>query len=206
MPEVRRKAEKRTMFLYAKGTDVRITVPSISIEDIKLPEDLYKADFELSGRYQEFVKEMIRFSLLGLAGYGFLIEKVVGTAHLTMMATGTTFILVLIGIFCLVCSAGVGLYCGQLNRACILMQVSILRLLQRRQADRWTDPGLSSAADVERWKAANEEDLKTLRNGQAANLRRAHTMQRATVWLLLIGIVVTALVFIRCLYMNVQPS
>jgi hypothetical protein len=194
------------MFLFAKGTDLRITVPSISIEDIKLPEELYKADFELSGRYQEFVKEMIRFSLLGIAGYGFLIEKVVGTAHLTMMATGTTFILVLIGIFCLVCSAGVGLYCGQLNRACILMQVSILRLLQRRQPHRWTHPGLSSAADVERWKAANEGDLKTLRDGQAANLRRAQTMQRATICLLLIGIVVTALVFIRCLYMNVQPS
>ena len=187
------------MFLYAKGTNVRITVPSRSIDDIKLSEESYKADFELSKRYGEFVKEMTRFSLLGVAGYGFLIEHVVGTDHVATMTSGVTLILVLIGILSLGVSAGLGLYCGQLNKACLLMQVSILRLLQRTQADRWTNPALSSAADVEKWKAANECDLKILRVGQSENLARAHTMQRVTVWLLVLGLVATVCVFIRCL-------
>src|ERR1035437_2176395 len=187
------------MFLYAKGTNVRITVPSRSIEDIRIPEDAYKADFELSKRYHEFVKEIIRFSLLGIAGYGFLIEKVVGTEHVAMMARGTTLILVIIGIVSLVLSAVLGLYCGQLNKACLLMQVSILRLLQRRQAERWTNPTLSTEIEVATWKVANEHDLTTLRQAQAANLARAHSMQRATVWLLISGLIATAGGFLRCL-------
>jgi hypothetical protein len=190
------------MFLYAKGAGVRITVPSKSIKDIKLAEDSYKADFELSKRYSDFVKEITRFSLLGIAGYGFLIEKVVGPEHLAVMASGTTLILVIIGLVALVSSAGLGLYCGQLNTACLLMQVSILRLLQRRQADRWNNPALSSEIDVEAWKSANEGDLRTLREGQAATLARAHSMQRVTVWLLILGLIATAGVFIRCLYLH----
>jgi hypothetical protein len=190
------------MFLYAKGTGHRITVPSRSIDDIKLAEDSYKADFELSKRYSEFVKEITRFSLLGIAGYGFLIEKVLGPERIALMANGTTLILVVIGLLSLAFSAGVGLYCGQLNKACLLMQVSILRLLQRRQADRWNNPALSSEIDVVTWKAANESDLQIFREGQAANLARAHTMQKVTVWLLVLGLVATVGVFIRCLYMH----
>ena len=190
------------MFLYAKGTNVRITVPSKSIKDINLAEDSYKADFDLSNRYSEFVKEITRFSLLGIAGYAFLIEKVVGTEHLAVMARGTTLTLVIIGLLALMSSAGLGLYCGQLNRACLFMQVSILRLLQRREAPRWNDPALSTEIDVATWKAANEGDLKILREGQAANLARAHRMQLVTVWVLILGLIATVGVFIQCLYLN----
>ena len=190
------------MFLFAKGSNVRITVPSKSLEDIKLAEDSYKVDFELSKRYSEFVKEITRFSLLGIAGYGFLIEKVVGTEHVAVMARGPTLILVIIGLVSLLSSAGLGLYCGQLNKACLLMQVSILRLLQRRHADRWNNPQLSSELDVANWKTANEADLKTLREGQSANLARAHSMQRVTVLVLILGLIATVGVFIRCLYLS----
>jgi hypothetical protein len=190
------------MFLFARESNFRITVPSKSIEDIKLPEDAYEADFELSERYQNFAKEIVRFALLGIAGYGFLVEKVIGPEHLAEVAGGITLTLTVVGLISLVSSAGFGLYCGQLNEACLRMQVSILRLLQRRHADRWTNPALSSAADVETWKAANEGDLAALREGQAANLARAHTVQRVTVWLLIVGVMATAGVFVRCLYLK----
>jgi len=187
------------MILFAKGSDVHIEVPSMSIEDIKLPEDSYKADFELSKRYSEFSKEISRFSLLGIAGYGFLIEKVVGTEHLAVMAQGITLILVIIGLVSLAASAGLSLYCRQLNKACLLMQVSILRLLQRRQSERWNNSRLSSEAQVADWKVRNEGDLKRFRDGQSENLSRAHRVQRATVGLLIIGVLATVGVFIRCL-------
>jgi hypothetical protein len=187
------------MFLFAKGTNFRITIASKSLEDIKLPEDSYKVDFELAKRYSEFVKEITRFALLGIAGYGFMIEHLVGARHLVVMARGANMMLVVVGLFLLVAVAGLGLYCGQLNKACLLMQVSILRLLQRRQADRWNNPSLSSEGEVEQWKIANENDLSVLRRGQAQNLTRAHNMQRVTVCLLVLGIVFTGLVFVRCL-------
>jgi hypothetical protein len=194
------------MWFFAKGSNVGITVPSRSIEDIELPENAYQADFELSKRYSEFAGEITRFSLLGIAGYGFLIEKVIGTDHIREMARGTTLGLVIVGLSCLVCSAGLGLYCGQLNKACLLMQVGILRLLQRGQSDRWTNPALSTAVDVERWKTANEKNLQILRTSQLANLSRAHRTQHATVCVLILGIIATAGVFIRCLYLNTAPD
>ncbi len=187
------------MIFFAKDSNSRILVPSKSIEDIKLSEDAYKADFELSKRYSEFSKEISRFSLLGIAGYGFLIEHIVGTEHLTVMARGTTLGLVVTGLVSLSASAGLSLYCRQLNKACLLMQVSILRLLQRRHSDRWTNPALSSEGDVAMWTEQNEANLRMLRQGQAATLSRAHSMQRLTVGLLIVGLLATVGVFIRCL-------
>lgn len=181
-------------------------IPSKSIEDIKLPEDAYKVDFELSKRYAEFAKEITRFSLLGIAGYGFLVEKIVGAEHIPEMARGITLTLVIVGLSCLVSSAGLGLYCGQLNKACLLMQVAILRLLQRGQSDRWTNSALSSAAEVETSRAANLDNLQTLRKGQAENLTRAHKVQQATIGILILGVIATAGVFLRCLYLNIHQG
>src|SRR4051794_21733024 len=185
------------MFLFAKGAAIHISIPSKSIDDIKLAEDSYKVDFELSQRYSEFAKEIARFSLLGIAGYGFLIEKVLGTDHLAIMSRGGNFILFIIGLFALASSAGLSLYCAQLNKACLLMQVSILRLLQRSESKRWNNPALSSESEVASWKAANEGDLRILRKAQAATLTRANKTQRATVGLLILGVAATVGVFIR---------
>jgi hypothetical protein len=194
------------MFLYAKGTNHRISVPSQVIDDIKLSEDAYKADFELGKRYHDFVKEVIRFSLLGIAGYAFLIEHVVGTPRVALMGQGAMPWIVVAGILILSVAAGLGLYLGQLNRGCLDMQVKILRLLQRRESPRWTDPYLSSDADVLEWKKRNESDLLSLRGCQAQTLNRMHRVQMITVWLLILGIVVTAIVFVQCLHLNTRAA
>lgn len=193
------------MFFFGKGSNVRVTVPSRSIEDIKLPEIAYKADFELSNLYSEFSKEITKFSLLGIAGYGFIIEKIAGN-HMRDMARGSTLALLVFGLACLVGSAGLGLYCGYLNRACLFMQVTILRLLQRRESARWTDPALSSAVDVYGWRIDNEKNLQDLRNCQAANLALAHKVQITTVWILIFGLIATAGIFLRCLDLNTPAS
>ena len=43
----------------------------------KVVEDRFKVDFAVLDRYQAFTTEVLRLSLLGLAGYGFLISNVV---------------------------------------------------------------------------------------------------------------------------------
>ncbi len=43
----------------------------------KVAEDRFKVDFAVLDRYQAFTTEVLRLSLLGLAGYGFLISNVV---------------------------------------------------------------------------------------------------------------------------------
>lgn len=172
------------------------------LADIKLPEDAYKADFELGKRYHDFVKDVIRFSLLGIAGYAFLIEHVVGTPRVALMGRGAMPVIVIAGILVLSIAAGLGLYLGHLNRGCLDMQVKILRLLQRRESRHWTDPTLSSPADVSKWTNSSESDLRFLRTCQSQTLDRMHRVQMITVWLLIFGIVVTAFVFVQCLRMN----
>ena len=44
-----------------------------------VPEDEYKVDLELLDRYQAYSAELLRLSLLGIAGYGFLIKEVLLT-------------------------------------------------------------------------------------------------------------------------------
>jgi len=43
---------------------------------LKLDEDIYKVDLAVLDRYQAFSSELLRLSLLGIAGYGFLITNV----------------------------------------------------------------------------------------------------------------------------------
>ena len=43
----------------------------------KVVEDKFKVDFAVLDRYQAFTTEVLRLTLLGLAGYGFLISNVV---------------------------------------------------------------------------------------------------------------------------------
>jgi len=49
--------------------------PARSIADLELDDRVYKADFEITNRYQGFSKELVRISLLGLGVYGFLIKE-----------------------------------------------------------------------------------------------------------------------------------
>ena len=44
---------------------------------LALAEDIYKVDLAVLDRYQSFSSELLRLSLLGIAGYGFLITNVV---------------------------------------------------------------------------------------------------------------------------------
>jgi hypothetical protein len=88
------------MFLYTARSDEDITVRATRLSDIELPEAAYKADFELGSRYGDFVKEMVRLSLLGIAGYGFLVKVILtpvglrdlSVATLILMASGIAFL------------------------------------------------------------------------------------------------------------------
>ncbi len=44
---------------------------------IPLKSDVYEADFAIVDKYQSFSAEILRLSLLGIAGYGFLIANIV---------------------------------------------------------------------------------------------------------------------------------
>lgn len=185
------------MFLYTARCHEDIEVGAARLSDIELPEASYKADFELGKRYGDFAKEMVRFALLGIAGYGFLIKVILTPVGLRDLSVAT-LLLMTFGIACLVTSVGLGLYSGELNKTCLGMQITILRLLQRQESKHWTDPDESSVQQVEEWKQSNTKDLERLRQTQRKNLRRTRWAVRGTVWTLVAGILLTAIAFVVC--------
>jgi hypothetical protein len=48
---------------------------------LAVPEEVYKVDLAVLDRYQSFSSELLRLSLLGIAGYGFLLTNVVFKAQ-----------------------------------------------------------------------------------------------------------------------------
>lgn len=51
------------------------TLPEKYLSEIPIEENIYKADLTVLEKYQSFSSELLRLSLLSLAGYGFLIVK-----------------------------------------------------------------------------------------------------------------------------------
>lgn len=55
------------------------TLPPKYLSDTPLPRESYEIDLEVLDRYQSFSAELLRVSLLGLTGYGFLITTAAGS-------------------------------------------------------------------------------------------------------------------------------
>ncbi|MGA3213298.1 MAG: hypothetical protein ABSD20_18495, partial [Terriglobales bacterium] len=88
------------MLLYTDRNDEWLKFPARCIEDIELPEQAFRADFELGERYQDFTKGLVRISLLGVAGYGFLIREVLGEKHMGTITSGPKFAFMVVGLIC----------------------------------------------------------------------------------------------------------
>lgn len=52
-----------------------------NLGEVPIPEDQYRADLELLDRYQKYSSEIIRLSLLGIAGLAFFVVQIVSGEH-----------------------------------------------------------------------------------------------------------------------------
>ena len=103
---------------------------------ISLAEEEYKVDLEVTDRYQSFSTELLRLSLLGIAGYGFLLSEVVfkneqSTAFFTRLSKQQ--ISLGIGLFAFGLATAAALAHRYFSTDCITHQISILRLLKRQK-------------------------------------------------------------------------
>ncbi|MFL6260062.1 MAG: hypothetical protein ACJ76Y_10145 [Thermoanaerobaculia bacterium] len=117
-------------------------IPARSLSDIDLPESLFKADFELTDRYQAFSTELVRLALLGIAGYGFLISEVLvksegGTSNLSRLAEHPKSLG--LGVVLLGLSAALALAHRFFSTGCLARQIKILRTLKRAGNPQWTE-------------------------------------------------------------------
>lgn len=107
--------------------------------DIDIPESTWKPDFDLIDRYQNFANELMRISLLGIAGYGFLISEVcmkdATYSHLLRPLSST----ILFGAAFLGLSLVLVLAYRFISSACLFYQVLILRSLKRLEHAHWSE-------------------------------------------------------------------
>ena len=50
-------------------------IPELSLSEVSIPEDRYKADLELHDRFQQFGAELLRLSSAGIGVFGFLLAS-----------------------------------------------------------------------------------------------------------------------------------
>jgi hypothetical protein len=173
-----------------------IRVPSKSLKDIEVDDKLYKADFELSGRYDTLATELERLALLGIGAYGFFFSKAGmddkgGVPSTTLLHFAAHPYLPSLGLFAFAVSAACALYCSYLNSRCLKLQLDILRLLGRGESDRWQDAGEREA------NAANLADNRAI---QGRMLRRGRDLILLAVVSLIAGASTTVVSFVLALF------
>lgn len=172
-----------------------IKLPSKSLKDIDLDEQLYKADFELSGRYDTLATELERLALLGIGAYGFFISKAgmdkVTEPNNPILGFAEHPVFPSLGVLAFALSAACALYCSYLNSRCLKLQLDILRLLQRGESDRWVEKGE---------RETNAANLAENRVMQGRMLRRGGDLIFLAVVSLITGATATVVGFVFALF------
>jgi len=168
-------------------------IPARTLADIQLGDDSFKVDFEITDKYQAFSAELLRLSLLGIAGYGFLLSEVAmkdaATSEFFKSLSNLAYVLG-VGVACLGIAAGTALAHRFFSTDCLSHQITILRLLKRTESSSWT----------EEEKAEDRKRLERERIDQLKDLKRCKLLLIASATLLLIGAVAVAFTFAATLF------
>jgi hypothetical protein len=172
-----------------------VRVPAKSLKDIELDDKLYKADFELSGRYDTLATELERLALLGIGAYGFFISKAgmdkAGPPTNLLIGFAEHRYVALSGLVAFAISAACALYCSYLNSRCLKLQIDILRLLGRGESERWQD------ADE---RASNSANLASDRAAQRRMLKQGRDLIFVAIVSLMVGAFATVVSFVLALF------
>ncbi len=170
--------------------DMPDRIPARKLSDITLPADTYNADFQLTDRYQAFSTELIRLSLLGIAGYGFLIANVVLKSDENLNILAGQSMALGAGVVFLGLTTALALAHRFFSTGCLAYQISILRTLTRLDGSHWT------AEERE----ANEQRLNRERREQLRKLRFCHLCLMTSAASLVAGAVCVVYVFAAVLF------
>lgn len=164
-----------------------------TLADVTPAEDDFRADFEITDKYQAFSAELVRLSLLGIAGYGFLLSNFVlanGTRSEFFAQMASRKLPLGIGLICLGIATAGALAHRFYSTDCLSHQVTILRLLKRADREGWTDEE----------KQQNEDRLARERRSQGNDLRRCRILLIWSSVLLVCGAAAVVMTFALVLF------
>ena len=118
--------------------NIRLRPPAKSLCDVDIPDASWKPDFDVADRYQNFANELMRISLLGIAGYGFLIKEVCMKDPRFLHMLNDFGIYLIIGAISLVLSLMLVLTHRFFSTSCLYYQIMIMRSLKRLGNAHWS--------------------------------------------------------------------
>lgn len=153
------------------------TLAAKSVKDLALDDDITRPDFELGQRDFDLSKELTRLSLLGIAGYGFLIKEIGLKGDPFLKAMISAEWLMVLGLLSLGVATASSLFLSRAATHCLDLQVVICRLLQRRSNDGWT-----KEEEIQ-----NEKDLEESRSEQKKLISHKRRWMELAVAALVVG-------------------
>lgn len=160
--------------------------PAKTIADLELEDKVYRADFEITSKFQAFSQELVRISLLGLGVYGFLIKLATdepGPQQRFLHAMQGHNILVGCGVSAFAICAACALMHGFMATRCLGHQLVISRYFGRLEGDRWDEPQ----------KECFRTEIRRQQSEQRVVLIRGNRLLLAATFALIFGAGATAL-------------
>ena len=118
---------------------IRQRLGARAISDVEISDTLWKPDFDIADRYQNFANELMRIALLGIAAYGFLIKEVYMKDVVFQARIIEDIRYFIMGSAALGISLSLALAHRFLSTSCLYYQVLIMRSLKRLENAHWTN-------------------------------------------------------------------
>jgi hypothetical protein len=163
----------------------KLTTATRSIKDFQIPGDAINADAELGKRTDECTMELLRLSLLGIAGYGFLLKEMAIGSPTGLAACQKHPILLLTGAGLLAITAGATLLTREWLVRCSTIQIMILRTFAKIENGGWSKDENNELTD----------SINSFRAEQRTKLMWTKYSLRIAHWSLTLGAVVTVVSF-----------
>jgi hypothetical protein len=112
-------------------------VPTRSIDDFVIPRDAIDADSEHAKRAEESAMELSRLSLLGIAGYGFLLKEMAMANSSGLVACQKYAACLVTGAALLGLATSCALWTRELSIRCSAIQIAILRTFVKLKNGGW---------------------------------------------------------------------
>ncbi|HEY4089520.1 MAG TPA: hypothetical protein VGM43_26520 [Bryobacteraceae bacterium] len=102
-------------------------VAARSVNDFRIPDEAIRADADVSKRMDECAMELVRLSLLGIAGYGFLIKEIAAGFTGGLAACKNNAALIVSAAACFAITLCFAFISRELQVRCSAIQIAILR-------------------------------------------------------------------------------
>jgi hypothetical protein len=134
------------------------TLSARSIKDFAIPNEVINPDSELAKRAEDSAMELSRLSLLGIAGYGFLLKEMAMTNSSGLEACQKYAACILLGAVLLGIATSCALATRELSIRCSVIQIAILRTVVKLENGGWSTRETATLNDELRDYRSNQKD------------------------------------------------